>query len=478
MKPPLHAPAGRALALAALAALAVTGYAPPADAGGFYVPERGARALALGGAQVAGADDLNAQWLNPAALTRLTADLTLHADLGVVFTDQRFARADDAEVMRKDPRYADGFPEVDNSGPPFPSPTLAVASTLGTRDFVFSLGVYGPYAGSNVWPEDGPQRYSLIRLDAIELFTQLSVAWRISDRVSVGVGLQWVYAAIKQRLQISGYPGVFGWAEQPELDTLVEVDVTDPFTPSANLGVLVTPIDGFDIGLSAQLPVPVRATGTVQTRLPDHYYFSDVVVRGDAMEVDLTFPAILRLGLRLYEPQRWSLELAAVYELWSALETIAARPGAGGVAFENVPGVGTYQVRPFGIPQDHRDVLSLRLGGSWRPGATDGPVTLRAGALLESSSLPDRTTTVLKIDNDKLGFTLGATFHLGAVDLDLAAAWIGQRERVVTDSVKFQVNPLYDEDAAPYGDAGPHVVGDGTYGGSYVILATSVTAAF
>ena len=464
-----------ALVSAAITAL-VLALSLPAHAGSFYLPERGARALAMGGANIAGADDMNAQWLNPAALTRLHGDLALYVDLGLILTQQSFARADDAEVMRKDPRYANGFPTVKNEGPPFPDPSLGVATHFGTEDFVFALGLYGPYAGTNKWPQDGPQRYSLVNLNALELFVQGSVAWHISDRLSIGLGLQWVITTITQRLAISAYPGVFGWAEQPDLDTLAEVSVSDLFTPSANLGVLLTPVDGFDIGLSAQLPVHADASGTLKVRLPSHYYFSDTTVTGNKIGLSLNFPAILRAGLRVYDSDLWSVEVAAVYELWSTLDKIDVSPGAGGIAFTNVPGIGTYHVKSFSLDERSKDVISLRLGGSFRPG--HGLVTLRAGALYESSSLPDTTTSVLKIDNAKIGGTLGATFHLGAYDVDVAAAWIQQLDRTVTDSVNYQVNPIYDQDPSAYGGTGPHTVGNGTYGGSYLMFAATFNAAF
>ncbi len=459
--------------LVAVALLTVSG---AARAGGFYVPERGARALSLGGAQVAGADDLNAQWLNPAGLARLGADLSLYVDLALIQSDQRFARAYDAETARKDERYANGFPVVKSTGGAFFDPSLAVASRLGTDDFVFAFGVYGPYAGTNEWPQDGPQRYSLVFLEAAEVFIQASAAWEVNDVLSVGLGLQWILTHIKQRLVISAYPGVFGWAEQRDLDVLAQVDVTDAFTPGANLGLLITPISGFEVGLSGQLPVSVRATGTLKTQRPAHYYFADVETVGDDIEVDLEFPAIARLGLRVFEPESWSVEVAAVYEAWSAMQDIAVRPGPSGVAFDNVPGIGTYEVKPFDIRQDHVDVVSARLGGWWRPGGA--PITVRAGAFFETSSLPDNTTTVVKIDNDKLGVGLGGTLELGDFAVDLAFGYVKQLEREVTDSVKYQVNPLYDEAAQPYGEDQPKLVGDGTYGGSFLMFATSIHARF
>jgi len=447
-----------------------------AHAGAFYLPERGARALALGGAFIAGADDLNAQWLNPAALTRLSAGLSLYVDLGLIFSDQAFRRMDDLEVMRKDPAYADGFPTVHDASAPFPDPSLAVASNLGLEDFVFAFGVYGPYAGANKWPADGPQRYSLIDLQAVELFAQLSAAWRPSKYLAVGIGLQWVVTTIKQRLAISAYPGVFGWPEQRALDTLAEVDVIDAFSPSGDLGLLVTPLDGFDLGFSAQLPVKAEASGTLEVQKPSHYYFSPSEIQGDQIKVGLDFPLILRLGLRLYEDELWSVELASVYEMWSALAKIPVAPGGAGIAFVGVPGIGRYTVKPFDIKQDYQDVVSLRLGGWWAPGA--GDYTLRGGVFYESGAPPDRTLTVLDIDGDKLGLALGLTVRLGELQLDVTAAWIDTFERTVTNSSKTQVNPIYAASPEPYADSEPSYVGNGRYSAKNFILATTFSAGF
>jgi len=462
--------------LAALA-LALVAPAHEARAGAFYLPERGARALSLGGAFIAGADDLNAQWLNPAALTRLSDGFHLYVDFGLITSDQRFDRADDPEVMRKDPLYADGFPTAEDEGGPFPDPSLAIATNFGLEDWMFAFGFYGPYAGTNAWDPDGPQRYSLVSLQAVELFVQLSVAWRPVKELSVGVGVQWVVTTLKQRLAISAYPGVFGWAEQRDLEAFAQVDAADMFTPSANLGVLWSPTDMFDIGVSAQLPASIEASGELTVRKPSHYYFSDVDVVGDRIEVALDFPLILRLGLRLHDDDaHWAVELAGVLELWSVQDTIDVAPGEGGIAFENVPGIGTYTVKPFAIDQQGKDVVSVRLGGSFRPGG--GMVTVRAGGYYESGAPPDKTVTVLDIDGDKIGVALGGTLHLGEdVELDLVGAWIETFERTITTSTKTQVNPIFETDPRPFPDSGPSVVGNGTYHARNIIVALSLGVA-
>ncbi|MCC6624748.1 MAG: outer membrane protein transport protein [Deltaproteobacteria bacterium] len=448
-----------------------------ARAGAFYLPERGARALSLGGAFIAGADDLNAQWLNPAALTRLSDGFNLYVDFGLIMSDQSFDRADDPEVMRKDPRYADGFPTAEDQGGPFPDPSLGIASNFGLEDWMFAFGFYGPYAGTNEWDPEGPQRYSLVSLQAVELFVQLSAAWQPVDELSIGVGLQWIVTTLNQRLVISAYPGVFGWAEQRDLEAFAQVSASDMFTLGANFGILWSPIDMLDIGVSAQLPASVEAEGELKVKKPEHYYFSDVQIEGDQLAVELDFPLILRLGIRLHDPEeRWSVELAGVLEMWSAFDRIDVAPGGDGIYFRDVPGIGTYTVKPFAIEQRASDVISVRLGGSFRPGL--GALTLRAGGYYESGATPDATLSVLDVDGDKLGLALGGTLHLGeSVTVDFVGAWIETFERTVTTSTKTQVNPIYETDPRPFPDAGPSVIGNGTYHARNIIVALSLGVA-
>jgi len=456
-----------ALALGA----ALSGASRDAHAGAFFLAERGARSFSLGGAHIAGSDDMNAQWLNPAGLTRLAGNLHLYLDAAVIGANQSFARAYDAEVARRDPAYANGFPVASSNGEPFFDPSLGIATRFGLKDWIFALGVYGPYAGTNKWDVDGPQRYALTSLAAVQLNVQLSVAWQPHERFAVGLGLQAVYTSIGQRVAISSYPGVFGWQEDRELDVLADVALSG-FAPSGNIGLIWTPVDGFDVGFSAQLPVHAELEGKLQANLATHWYFSETTMSGDKLKGSIDFPAILRLGLRVYDDTLWSLELASVLELWSVQNEIPITPQD--IEFRNVPGIGTFRVKPMTIKQDFNDVLSVRLGGSFRPGK--GLVTLRAGTYFETGAAPDSTISALRIDGDKLGFGLGATFHLGALALDLAGGYVQMFARTVTTSEKKQINPIYAEDSGPYGATGPNVVGNGRYELSHWVVSMALNA--
>ncbi len=443
-----------------------------ARAGGFWLAERGARSFSLGGAHIAGADDMNAQWLNPAGLTRLKGDWNLYLDAALIVAEQSFARAFDADVARRDPTYADGFPVERARVEPFFDPSLGVATRFGLDDWIFALGVYGPYAGTNKWSADGPQRYSLVSLEPIQLTTQLSVGWRPHPRLAVGIGLQAVYTSIRQRVVISAYPGVFGWQEDRELDVFAEVAASDGFSPSGNAGLIWTPVDGLDVAVSAQLPVRADIGGKLRVNLSEHWYFSGSSVSGDRISGRVDFPGVLRLGVRAYEEAAWSLELAAVAELWSAQASIPVVPQ--GIEFRDVPGIGTFRVKPIDIRQDFQDLVSVRLGGSWQPGG--GALTLRAGTYVETGAAPDATVSVLRIDGTKLGFGLGATWVAAPLAIDLGLGYVHMFTREVSTSEKTQVNPLYDEDDGPFGESGPNVVGNGRYEMGHWVMSVTASA--
>ena len=83
--------------LALFLAAAVITFGSTAQAGGYALVPRGARALGMGGALVAGATDLTAAWLNPAVLANLRGVHVL-ADIGIGYWWLGFDRAPDPAV--------------------------------------------------------------------------------------------------------------------------------------------------------------------------------------------------------------------------------------------------------------------------------------------------------------------------------------------------------------------------------------------
>jgi long-subunit fatty acid transport protein len=490
---------GVGLGLAALVVVLGAG-AGAARAGGFFLPTRGARALSHGGATVVSGDDLNAQWSNPATLFRSASWITVWGDLGLLNLNASFHRANLPQVMDWDDRYADGFPAV-TSSEWFPDPAFAIGSNFGLKDWMFVIGMYGPYAGTTAWPDDdprcaagqsasacatqcyqdpascewnlGPQRYSLITPERLLLHYQVSAAYRPIEELSIGVGLFVASFMMKERMKISAYPGIFGWAEDPTLDALIELDAKDMVNFGAVIGVWGRPVRWLELGLAYVTPLAVRAKGKLSVRLPSSYYFNDTTVSGSRIRLDTNFPMVLRAGVRFVDPkERFDAELQVSWENWSTHDRIVVRPRED-ITFENVPGLGTYRVKTFTVREDFHDTVSVHLGSSVR--AYRDILEVRAGYFWELGAIPSHTYTVQTIDSDKHAITCGLSAKRWGIRLDLTYAFVHLARREITDSTKRQINPLYEEDTGPYVDGRPTIVGNGRHRAHYHIVAMSAS---
>ncbi len=475
-------------------------FSTPAYAGGFFLPVRGARALSHGGATVVSGDDLNAQWSNPATLWRSSARVAAWVDFGIINLNATFQRANLQQVIDWDDRYPNGFPKV-SSNQWFPDPSFAIGSNFGLKQWMFVLGVYGPYAGTTSWPNDdprcpagqsaadcatqcyqdpgscqwnlGPQRYSLIKPDRLLLHYQVSVAYRPIKQLSFGVGVFLASFMMTERMKISAYPGIFGWAEDPTLDATIELKATDWVRPGAVIGVWGRPVKWLELGISYLTPLSVGAKGTIHVRLPSSYYFNDVSVSGDKIRLETDFPMILRAGVRYVHPKElFDVELQVNWENWGTHDAIVVKPREQ-ILFTNVPGLGTYRVKTFTVREDFHDTVSVHLGTSFK--AYKDYLQVRAGYFWEMGAVPDQTYTVQVIDSDKHGVGFGVSGQYWKMRLDVTYAYIHLNNRNITTSEKRQINPLYEEDTGPYVEGRPTIVGNGRHTAHYHIVALSLS---
>jgi long-chain fatty acid transport protein len=431
-------------------------------AAGYTITGRGVRALSRGGAPIAGTDDLNAQWFNPARLAHSSAKFAAYVDGALIHRSLTFTRMPDLQVMTYDPQFADGFSPVSNGRPMQIVPAVALGSNLGLSDFMFVLGAYTQQAVQAEWPEGGPQRYTLVNSEAIELIYQASVAWRPVRGLSIGVGFQLRDFLLRQDMVVSAYPGIFSWQEDPTLDALIRVEAEDRMIPTAVFGVWYSPHPQWEVGASVQLGFDVHGAGSIFYRKPEHYYFAPTSFTGKNILVDLSFPLTARLGVLYRAGRRWDAEISYVFTRWSSHTGIQVRPNPqGSIYFSDVPGLGTYTIRPFEAKQNFKDSHSVHLGGQYRLSGTG--LEFRGGGYMETSAIPDASLTIQPMDAMKFMGGAGISYTLGITRINLGYALVWYVPTTVTTSTKTQVNLLYGEDQGPSGAGGPSIVGNGRY---------------
>jgi long-chain fatty acid transport protein len=447
----------RWVALTTLVVLAAAALDGPAWAGGLSLPGRGARPLGRAGSFVAGADDGGALYYNPAGLQGIEG-WSLLVDAGLVLQRYHYERVDSGGNPQ---------PAVDGSLDVAPLPTLVLTwKPKRTPYMTLAAGVWTPYVGQNSWPENGPQRYSLVSLrGTLILVAELAAAFRVHDKLWVGAGFQTMYLKFRSLNVLGTCTQVNCAPEDPHFDSLTQTNVTSGFTPSGVLGATLV-LEKVRVGLALQLPFWIRADGSVRTRLPTDPMFANAMVVGDAASFAMDLPLNLRLGVEWRPLPRLRVELGIDYEDWAMQDKLVTTPH--GVAIVGVPGVGTYTLSPVTLTRNLRDSVAVHIGAEgW---VLPRRLVLRAGYLFESSATPDQTMSVLTGDGLKNMLTFGLGVQIGPVRLDLGYAHVFTLDRDVSGSRSYQLNPI-----AP---ATPVPVGDGKYAIDTDVLALGLDARF
>lgn len=413
----------RLAAAVACGALALT-VAGEAQAGGLYATDRGVRPLSRGGAFVAGADDLGSIWYNPAGLadsgTGLLADFSW---LNFSTDYKRRTQVVDAGGTIRTFEY----PTVTGTTPFLPIPTIAGSYAFGKqKELTGAFGIFAPNTAISSYPltvdgQPSPSRYSLVSMDGSALVVAGAyLSYKPIEQIRLGMGLQATVGKFASTVVFSASPAdrLIAAPEDPQYDTLSQLNVGPIFAPSANFGAIAAPIKSVRIGLSAQLPTWVNAPATVKVRLPTAAPFDNARQEGEDANVRFRLPPVIRAGVeyRADMPKDGLLrvELAYVREFWSLHDSIDIR--SKNIKLFDITGFPSpFGVAPISLPRGFQDSNSFRLGGEYslRGLISDYQTDLRAGVSYDTSAIPVSYVSPLTVDGRKLTASVGGGIHIG-----------------------------------------------------------------
>lgn len=417
--------------------LGAQGFCAQALAGGYYVPEIGARAIGMGGAVVSSVTDVSSIFHNPAGLASIGGTQVQLNAMGAKPNIDYWRRP------IKDPKGGlVMFDQVSNTNGLGVVPSLFAGSNFGLKKWGFGVGVYVPFGAQVKYPEDGAQRYSIVEAELRNFFVTPTASYQLSKGWSVGVGLSYVFSTINLR-QASSSVFVIGAPEDnpnpsSEFDGFNTLKGKDSASFSANIGVRYQDPQGrYGFGVSALLPTSADFRGSAEIR-------NDTIGGGDSFEefgelekgkrdekfhMRFNYPMILRAGLNIKPIDSLSVNLDVNFQRWSTSKQLV-------IDFEKnqplllMPGAVLYDVV---IPQRWKNTLAVRMGVEYEP-SQELPLKLRAGAYYDQSPVKDQYFDMMTPDSDKVGFTGGAgySFSLGEtmkLDLDLALLHFRMKER-------------------------------------------------
>ena len=464
-----------------------------AVASAYYNLDSGTRSLGRGGAFVVGADDLTGMYYNPAALGNID-HTTIRVDAWAINQYVRFDRADEPGedgVMGTEDDLA--FEPVQNEAGWFPIPNAGAAFRLGglspaLKDTVLAVGLYTPTAPTFDYPDDGPQRYSLMDSLVWQIFYGASVAHKIGP-VTLGLGLNYTVLRVEESLAVTT---VKDGTDNAANDVRLDIAAWDTNQISWNAGVNVRPTDWLEIGASVQPAIAYVGKGTMTaTFSPDHSFLTQLegdTFTDDSILLDVTTPWVLKAGVQVRPSDSVRVEADFNYTTWGQLEELQVHPCAeegcadGGmklhVAEDSILYDTVQEIEvtdDVAIPTGFSNAFSIRAGGDWR---ANNWLEARAGLNYESSAVSDALQGVSVVDGAKFGFGLGATAHVAkrwAFDVAISEQFI--LGRTITDSELSQIVIDVSDIQAPSVGTGK-IIGNGQYASRLTYAGIGATVYF
>jgi len=368
-----------------------------AGAGGFYLQEQSP--LGLGRAfagEAAAATDASTVYFNPAGMTLLQGS-SLTAGAHALFVTSAQA---DRGTTRTVPGLATPIPTGGgNGGNPFDNPVIVPAAYGAFRvhesPLWFGIGISAPFGLKVTYDPDWFGRYDSIRSELKTINIQPSVAYALTDRISVGAGLdlQTMDAELTNAL-----PNV------------------SPLLPDGRLRLKGDDLAvGWNAGLMADLGA-VRIGAHYRSRI-EHDLGGRLTVAGllgplaaangtRAARAPITTPDIVTLSAVAGAGGPLRVLASANWYNWSLFDRIEVRPVGGATTISE---------------QNYKDTWGVHAAVEYD---LTPDLTLRAGTAHDRTPTRDAFRTTRVPDGDRTWATAGASWRWRGLEASLAYAHV------------------------------------------------------
>jgi long-chain fatty acid transport protein len=404
--------------------------APPLHASGFAIDNQGVRAMGFAGAYVAQAADPSAIFFNAAGIAFLKErQIYLSGGLGSLGTDFTGEGPNPiAGTGEKTKRLLTILPSVYY--------THQVSERL-----VLGVGFNSPFGYRAEWqnPDAFTGRFICLDCEIRSWGVNPTLAYRIEDRLAVGVGLDVRLSSFRLSQRLLASPNPF---PVPTDVAELTIDSGTDIGMGFNAGLLASPSETVSIGLAYRHKVKATYDGTASfTQILTGNAAVDALVAASlqpqqAVQVAHYFPAHFAAGIAV-RPGKWTVEGDVAWTFWSAFDQVA-------VAFPQSPTLD------YALPQNYEDVLQSRLGIEY---LWSERWAVRGGYSYDHGPQPTETVSPFLHDSNRHGFGLGGSWKQGNLRLDFMGRYLRFRSRSTRGSNRYDYNGRYDTDSFQIGIA-------------------------
>jgi len=407
----------KSLTLIVLFSLLFLGFSTITHGAGFLIYEHGAAAMAMGGAFIAVANNPTAIFHNPAGIAWLDGTQISFGSTLII------PKASLSLANWPDPAYQ----SIDAVSQVFYPPTFYITQKVSDK-IVAGFGFFTPYGLGTEWsdPENFPLRYIATKDDMKSFIFNPTLAFKLSDNLSIAAGVSYIYSTLK--FELVEHSGIDLGAFNPLL-TGVTAEVYVPVSLEANgsgwglnAGVLykgesfslgVNWRGGFDIKYDGDLAL---STTDAQVSIPSPYnllgleptIIAELPTSGTASIPSFKYPHIFGVGAAFDVSEKLTFTADVHYILWSSYDEFTVE----------------VEIANFSdklVEENWKDSFVLRGGLEYR---VNESFALRLGALYDQTPQPVETMDPILPDSNRWAITGGFGYKAGSFVIDVALSLI------------------------------------------------------
>ena len=358
---------------------------------GFYIYEQGAKAVGMGGAFTAQADDPSAIFYNPAGISQLKGTQVMFG-VSPIMPSASFESDSGRKWHAEDHTWI--------------IPHFYATHKL-TDKVSFGIGSYSNFGLGTEWPEDFEGRFTTGAGKAFIKTMTVSpiVSFEPIKGLSFGAGPAYRYLDISLRNRVAAGPSARTNPAQTAMLRLTGDDwdwgyvlgVRYQITPSLSAGASYLSEMRHDLH-SGKARLNLAANGASVTGYP----------QGAAAKI--TLPATATFGFA-YKLSAFTLEADAQWTEWSSYRKLAVELDGG---------------RTMESPKNWHNTWTLRFGGQY---ALNKYLDLRAGIVWDETSIPRETLDPLVPSGNRWLYCAGLGINLGNLTFDVAYNYLDDQNR-------------------------------------------------
>ncbi|MBA3971880.1 MAG: outer membrane protein transport protein, partial [Bacteroidetes bacterium] len=272
------------------------------------------------------------------------------------------------------------------------------------------FGIYNPFGSKVQWEDNWKGQFLIREIDLKTFFIQPTVSYKVNDKLGIGAGF--VYAtgsfSLRKGVPLQDSSGTYGEA------SLAGKASGYGF----NAGIYFKANDKFSIGIDYRSEVTVDVnSGSADFVTPSSlaYKFPNTT-----FNTQLRLPQMATLGFGYTPNDKLKFALDINYVGWKSYDSLIIDFAENTDALKDIHSARMY-----------KDSYIFRIGGQYQ---LTNKWTVRAGTYYDMSPVQDGYLTPETPDADKLGVTLGASYHITKkLHLDMSLLYIEGKQRTDTN---------------------------------------------